>query len=63
MRAWRVHDTGEPEDVFIPPFAMADALHGDRVRVGYLETREQGDAHEVLEVLERTPYADRKSVV
>lgn len=47
---------GEPEDVFIPPFAMADALHGDRVRVGYLETREQGEAHEVLEVLERTPY-------
>jgi ribonuclease R len=50
----RVED--EPEDLFIPPFAMADALHGDRVRVGYLETREQGDAHEVLEVLERTPY-------
>lgn len=47
---------GEPEDVFIPPFAMADALHGDLVRVGYLETREQGDAHEVLEVLERTSY-------
>jgi len=47
---------GEPEDVFIPPFAMADALHGDRVRVGYLETREQGEAHEVLEVLERTRH-------
>lgn len=47
---------GEPEDVFIPPFAMADALHGDRVRVGYLETREQGEAHEILEVLERTSY-------
>ncbi len=50
----RVED--EPEDLFIPPFAMAGALHGDRVRVGYLETREQGDAHEVLEVLERTSY-------
>ena len=50
----RVED--EPEDLFIPPFAMAGALHGDRVRVGHLETREQGDAHEVLEVLERTPY-------
>jgi ribonuclease R len=47
---------GEAEDVFVPPFAMAGALHGDRVRVGYLETREQGDAHEVLEVLERTPH-------
>jgi len=47
---------GESEDLFIPPSAMADALHGDRVRVGYLETREQGDAHEILEVLERTPY-------
>ncbi|HEU4764579.1 MAG TPA: hypothetical protein VFT93_02880, partial [Candidatus Eisenbacteria bacterium] len=46
----------EPEDLFIPPFAMGGALHGDRVRAGYLETREQGDAHEVLEVLERTPY-------
>jgi ribonuclease R len=46
----------EPEDLFIPPFAMAGALHGDRVRAGYLETREQGEAHEVLEVLERTSY-------
>src|SRR5512143_1919143 len=46
----------EPEDLFIPPFAMAGALHGDRVRVGWLETREQGEAHEILEVLERTPY-------
>jgi len=35
---------------------MGGALHGDRVRVGYLETREQGDAHEVLEVLERTRH-------
>src|SRR5688572_2180170 len=50
----RVDD--EPEDLFIPPFAMGPALHGDRVRAGYLETREQGEAHEVLEVLERTPY-------
>ena len=50
----RVDD--EPEDLFIPPFAMGGALHGDRVRAGYLESREQGDAHEVLEVLERTPY-------
>jgi ribonuclease R len=47
---------GEPEDVFVPAFAMGSALHGDRVRVGYLETREQGDAHEILEVLARTPY-------
>ena len=46
----------EPEDLFIPPFAMGGALHGDRVRAGFLETREQGDAHEVLEVLERTSY-------
>ena len=30
----------EPEDLFIPPFAMGGALHGDRVRAGYLETRE-----------------------
>lgn len=50
----RVEDGAE--DLFIPPFAMGDALHGDRVRVGYLETREQGDAHEVLEVLERTSH-------
>ncbi len=46
----------EPEDLFIPPFAMDGALHGDRVVAGYLETREQGDAHEILEVLERTQY-------
>jgi ribonuclease R len=44
------------DDLFVPPFAMGGALHGDRVRAGYLETREQGDAHEVLEVLERTSY-------
>ena len=50
----RVEDGGE--DLFIPPHAMAGALHGDRVRVGFLETRTQGDAHEVLEVLERTRY-------
>ncbi|MGE5175252.1 MAG: ribonuclease R family protein [Hyphomicrobiales bacterium] len=50
----RVED--EPEDVFVPPFAMGGALHGDRVRVGYLETREQGDAHEVVEILARTRY-------
>src|SRR5690348_2285684 len=50
----RLDDGGD--DLFIPPFAMANALHGDRVRVGFLETRMQGDAHEVLEVLERTRY-------
>ncbi len=50
----RVDD--EPEDLFIPPHAMNGALHGDRVRVGYLETREAGDAHEILDVLERTRY-------
>jgi ribonuclease R len=47
---------GDADDVFVPPHAMRDALHGDRVRVGYLETREAGDAHEILEVLERTRY-------
>jgi ribonuclease R len=53
-----VEDEAQPnrEDLFIPPFAMGNALHGDRVRVAYLETREQGDAHEVVEVLERTSY-------
>ena len=50
----RLEDGGE--DLFIPPFAMADALHGDRVRVGFLETGERGDAHEILEVLERTRF-------
>ncbi len=50
----RVEDDGE--DLFIPPPAMSGALHGDRVRVGYLETRAEGDAHEVVEVLERTRY-------
>jgi len=50
----RVED--QPEDLFIPPFATGGALHGDRVRVGWLETREQGEAHEVLEVLERTHF-------
>lgn len=50
----RVEDEGE--DLFIPPQSMAGALHGDRVRVGYLETRREGDAHEVLEILERTRY-------
>ena len=44
------------EDLFIPPFAMGGALHGDRVRVGYLDTRREGDSHEVLEILERTRY-------
>ncbi len=50
----RVDD--QPDDLFVPPFAMDGALHGDRVVAGYLETREQGDAHEILEVLERTQY-------
>lgn len=44
------------DDLFIPPPAMAGALNGDLVRAGYLETRREGDAHEVLEVLERTRY-------
>lgn len=54
----RVEDEAQPnaEDLFIPPFSMGGALHGDRVRAAYLETRDQGDAHEVVEVLERTPY-------
>jgi ribonuclease R len=50
----RVEDGGE--DLFIPPFAMGGALHGDRVRVGFLDSGPQGDAHEVVEVLERTRY-------
>lgn len=44
----------EGEDLFIPPFAMGDALHGDRVRAGFLESRREGDAHEIVEVLERS---------
>ncbi|HSQ61424.1 MAG TPA: VacB/RNase II family 3'-5' exoribonuclease [Acidobacteriota bacterium] len=54
----RVEDEAQAQadDLFIPPFAMGGALHGDRVRAGYVETREQGDAYEILEVLERTPY-------
>ena len=44
------------DDLFIPPFAMGGALHGDRVRAGYLDTRREGDSHEVLEILERTRY-------
>ena len=53
-----VEDDAQPnqEDLFIPPFAMGEALHGDRVRVAFLETREQGDAYEIIEVLERTSY-------
>ncbi len=50
----RVDDGGE--DLFIPPPAMGGALHGDRVRAGFLESRRDGDAHEILEVLERTRY-------
>lgn len=50
----RLEDGGD--DLFIPPFAMGGALHGDRVRVGFLEAGERGDAHEVVEVLERTRY-------
>jgi ribonuclease R len=46
---------GEGEDdLFIPPFAMGSALHGDLVVAGYLESRREGDAHEIVEVLERT---------
>ena len=44
------------DDLFIPPFAIGAALHGDLVRAGFLETREQGDAHQILDVVERTPY-------
>src|SRR4029078_5021981 len=46
---------GEGEDdLFIPPFAMGSALHGDLVVAGYLETRREGGAREILEVKERT---------
>jgi ribonuclease R len=45
---------GEGEDdLFIPPFAMGTALHGDLVVASYLESRREGDAHEIVEVLER----------
>jgi len=47
---------GEGEDdLFIPPFAMGSALHGDLVVATFLESRREGDAHEIVEVLERTP--------
>ncbi|HXL15036.1 MAG TPA: RNB domain-containing ribonuclease, partial [Methylomirabilota bacterium] len=47
---------GEGEDdLFIPPFAMGAALHGDLVVASFLETRREGDAHEIVEVLERSP--------
>jgi ribonuclease R len=46
----------QADDLFIPPFALGGALHGDRVRAGFLDTGTQGDAHEILEVLERTSY-------
>src|SRR5439155_654059 len=46
---------GEGEDdLFVPPFAMGGALHGDLVVARYLETRREGDAHEIVEVLERS---------
>ncbi|HEY2923558.1 MAG TPA: RNB domain-containing ribonuclease [Candidatus Eisenbacteria bacterium] len=46
---------GEGEDdLFIPPFAMGAALHGDLVVASFLESRREGDAHEVVEVLERS---------
>lgn len=45
---------GGEDDLFIPPFAMGGALHGDLVVASYLETRREGDAHEIVEVLERT---------
>jgi exoribonuclease R len=41
------------DDLFIPPFAMGAALHGDLVVASFLETRREGDAHEIVEVLER----------
>ena len=45
---------GEGEDdLFVPPFAMGKALHGDTVVTSYLESRREGDAHEIVEVLER----------
>ncbi|MGH7681394.1 MAG: RNB domain-containing ribonuclease, partial [Candidatus Eiseniibacteriota bacterium] len=50
----RVDDGGE--DLFIPPPAMGGALHGDRVRAGFYESRGENDAHQILEVLERTRY-------
>ncbi len=43
------------DDLFIPPFAMGTALHGDLVVASYLESRREGDAHEIVEVLERSP--------
>jgi ribonuclease R len=46
---------GEGEgDLFVPPFAMGTALHGDLVVARYLESRREGDAHEIVEVLERS---------
>jgi ribonuclease R len=46
---------GEGEDdLFIPPFAMGTALHGDLVVASFVETRREGDAHEIVEVLERS---------
>ncbi len=42
------------DDLFIPPFAMGTALHGDLVRASYVESRREGDAYEIVEVLERT---------
>ena len=48
----RIEDEGE--DLFIPPTAIGEALHGDLVRAGYLETRREGDAHEIVEVIERS---------
>ena len=42
------------DDLFIPPFAMGTALHGDLVVASYLESRREGDAHEIVEVLERS---------
>jgi ribonuclease R len=44
----------EGADLFVPPFAMGPALHGDLVRAAFLETRREGDAHEIVEVLERS---------
>jgi ribonuclease R len=48
----RIED--EREDLFIPPMAVGEAMHGDLVRAGFLESRPEGDAHEILEVLERS---------
>ncbi len=48
----RIEDEGE--DLFIPPMATGEALHGDLVRAAYLETRRGGDAHEIVEVIERS---------